>query len=63
MEQANAISGLIARDRHTLVVRLTRPTGDLGYRLAMPAVAPIPPDAADGHPFGYLRQGSGGVRR
>jgi peptide/nickel transport system substrate-binding protein len=52
---AKSISGLVARDARTLVVRLTRPAGDLGYRLAMPAAAPIPPGAAGGHDLGYTR--------
>jgi len=56
---ADSISGLHAPDDHTLVVDLTRDTGDLGYRLSLPASAPIPPlprDAmsrfgvATGHP-------------
>ena len=46
---ADSISGLRTPDRHTLVIRLTRPTGDLGYRLALPGAAPIPARAATGH--------------
>lgn len=44
---AQSISGLETPDAHTLVVRLTQPTGDLGYRFALPATAPIPPSPAD----------------
>ena len=45
--KAKTISGLTAPDPHTLVVKLTEPTGDLGYRFAMPATAPIPPSPSD----------------
>jgi ABC-type transport system substrate-binding protein len=41
------ITGLATPDDRTLVVTLTAPTGDLGYRLAMPATAPIPPLPGD----------------
>ena len=44
---ADEISGMKAVDDHTLEITVTRPTGDLGYRLAMPAAAPIPPNPAD----------------
>jgi peptide/nickel transport system substrate-binding protein len=54
--KAESISGLEAPDDHTLVIHLTQPTGDLGYRLALPAAAPIPPvssgaalGSAEGH--------------
>jgi peptide/nickel transport system substrate-binding protein len=48
------ISGLEARDEEaSLAIHLTRPAGDLGARLAMPAAAPIPPGAAVGHDAGY----------
>jgi peptide/nickel transport system substrate-binding protein len=54
--EAESISGLETPDDHTLVIHLTVPTGDLGYRLSLPATAPIPPSAdgaslgvADGH--------------
>jgi peptide/nickel transport system substrate-binding protein len=49
----DSISGLEAPDDATLVIHLLRPAGDLGARLAMPAVAPLPPGAADGHDAGY----------
>jgi peptide/nickel transport system substrate-binding protein len=44
---ADSISGLATPDDATLVVTLDDPTGDLGYRLAMPASAPIPPLPGD----------------
>jgi peptide/nickel transport system substrate-binding protein len=47
--RAEAISGLHVPDPHTLVVRLVAPAGDLPYRFSLPATAPIPRDAADGH--------------
>jgi peptide/nickel transport system substrate-binding protein len=62
--KADTISGLETPDDHTLVVHLLRPAGDLGYRLSLPAAAPIPPSprdpgarlgAAQGHGAGYGR--------
>lgn len=50
--QADSISGLEARDNHTLVVHLTDPTGDLGYLFSLPATAPIPPDPVSGSRLG-----------
>ena len=41
--EADSISGLEAPDDSTLIVRTTEPTGDLPFRMAMPAAAPIPP--------------------
>ncbi len=49
----STISGLETPDERTLVIHLTQPSGDLGNRLALPAAAPIPPGAADGHDTGY----------
>lgn len=45
--KAQTISGLKTPDKYTLVVTLTKPAGDLGYRFALPATAPIPPNPAD----------------
>ncbi|CAN5701594.1 ABC transporter substrate-binding protein [soil metagenome] len=45
--KADLISGMRAVDDHTLAIALTEPTGDLGYRMAMPAAAPIPPNPFD----------------
>ena len=42
--KAESISGLTAPDDSTLVIKLTEPTGDLGYRFAMATTAPIPPN-------------------
>jgi peptide/nickel transport system substrate-binding protein len=62
--QADTISGLEAPDDRTLLVHLTRPTGDLGYRFTLAATAPIPPHprnpatrlgVAAGHDDGYGR--------
>jgi peptide/nickel transport system substrate-binding protein len=62
--KASNISGLEAPDRHTLVVHLVKPSGDLGYSFSMPATAPIPPNpsrpdaklgVAEGHSNGYGR--------
>jgi peptide/nickel transport system substrate-binding protein len=67
---ADSISGLEAPDDHTLVITTTEPTGDLPYRMAMPAAAPIPPNPndpkarlgiAEGHDdnFGRFQVGTG----
>jgi peptide/nickel transport system substrate-binding protein len=59
---AEHITGLEAPDPHTLVVHLTRPTGDLPNRLAIPSLGPIPANparpedpfgVAQGHDFDY----------
>jgi peptide/nickel transport system substrate-binding protein len=58
---ADTISGLSTPDDSTLVMSLTEPTGDLGYRMAMATTAPIPPNgdakygAAEGHDRNYGR--------
>ena len=45
-----------ARRPHTLVVTTSAPTGDLPYRMAMPAAAPIPPHPTDpGARFGVAQ--------
>ena len=50
-------SGMVAPDPYTLEIHLTEPAGDLGYRFAMGATAPIPPmgDAVDGAADGHVR--------
>jgi peptide/nickel transport system substrate-binding protein len=62
--KADTISGLETPDDYTLVVHLLVAAGDLGYRLSLPAAAPIPPSprdpgarlgAAQGHDAGYGR--------
>lgn len=45
--KAKTISGLSTPDKFTLVVKLTQPAGDLPFRFAMPATAPIPPNPSD----------------
>jgi peptide/nickel transport system substrate-binding protein len=61
---AASISGLESPDDRTLVIRLTKPAGDFGPRIALPVVVPIPaspidPSApfgvAEGHDDGYGR--------
>jgi peptide/nickel transport system substrate-binding protein len=58
---ADTISGMTAIDDHTLQIVVTAPTGDLGWRMAMPSAAPIPPNgdaplgAAEGHTKDYGR--------
>jgi peptide/nickel transport system substrate-binding protein len=59
---ADTISGLNAPDDHTLEVTTTTPIGDIGYRFAMGAASPIPPDeegermgVAEGHDRNYGR--------
>jgi peptide/nickel transport system substrate-binding protein len=46
-KKAGSISGLQTPDDHTLRIQLAKQAGDLGFRLALPAAAPIPPDPAD----------------
>jgi peptide/nickel transport system substrate-binding protein len=59
--KADLPSGMVAKDPYTLEIHLTEPAGDLGYRFAMGATAPIPPmgdavmGAADGHTRDYGR--------
>jgi peptide/nickel transport system substrate-binding protein len=53
--QADSIAGLETPDERTLVVRLDRVTSDLAYRFSLPATAPIPEGAADGHETDYAR--------
>jgi len=52
---ADTIAGLETPDPHTLIVRLTEPTGDLGHRFSLTATAPIPARAAEGHRSDYFR--------
>ena len=53
--QTDSIAGLETPDPQTLIVHLTRPTGDFGNRVALPPAAPLPPGAADNHPHDYGR--------
>ena len=54
-EEATAIVGLETPNDRTLVVRLEEITGDLAYRFAFPATAPIPEGAFEGHDDDYGR--------
>src|SRR3954469_7193634 len=56
------VAGLQAPDPHTLVIHLVRPVGDLGFRVALPGLGPIPANparpgdplgVAQGHDFDY----------
>jgi peptide/nickel transport system substrate-binding protein len=53
--EADSISGMAAVDDKTLEITLTRPAGDFPFRMMMPATAPIPDGAADGHNKDYGR--------
>jgi ABC-type transport system substrate-binding protein len=62
--KATTISGLQATNPTTLVIDLTRPTGDLAARFSLPDAAPIPPlpgdptaqlGVAEGHSGNYER--------
>jgi peptide/nickel transport system substrate-binding protein len=62
--KADSIEGLQTPDDNTLIVKLTQPAGDMPYRFAMAATAPIPPNpkdtgaelgAAEGHTKDYGR--------
>jgi peptide/nickel transport system substrate-binding protein len=46
---ADTISGMTAVDDHTLEITLSRPAGDFPFRMMMPAAAPIPTGADEGH--------------
>jgi peptide/nickel transport system substrate-binding protein len=62
--EADSISGLETPDDHTLVIRLTRPAGDLGARLAIPLVSPLPPNTLDPDaPFGVAQGHDDGYGR
>jgi peptide/nickel transport system substrate-binding protein len=52
---ADSIVGLETPDERTLVVRLDRVTGDLVHRFSLPATAPIPEGADEGHDEDYAR--------
>jgi peptide/nickel transport system substrate-binding protein len=44
--KASSIEGIETPDEKTIVFHLAEPTGDFGYRLAMPATGPIPAEVA-----------------
>jgi peptide/nickel transport system substrate-binding protein len=41
------VSGVTTPDNNTIVIQLTKPTGDFNYRMAMPATAPIPSEVGN----------------
>jgi peptide/nickel transport system substrate-binding protein len=45
-KKGNEISGIETPDDQTIVFKLTAPTGDFRYRIAMPAAGPIPEEVA-----------------
>jgi len=45
--KAKTISGITTPDDHTIVFKTTKPIGDFGYRLAMPATGPMPAEVTD----------------
>jgi peptide/nickel transport system substrate-binding protein len=45
--KADTITGMVSPDPYTLEIHLTAPAGDLGFRFALPATAPIPPNPTD----------------
>ncbi|HEV2591145.1 MAG TPA: ABC transporter substrate-binding protein [Gaiellaceae bacterium] len=52
------VSGISTPDNNTLVIHLTKPTGDFNLRMSMPATAPIPPEVGkcfEGKPGDYGR--------
>ncbi|MGQ0671184.1 MAG: ABC transporter substrate-binding protein [Actinomycetota bacterium] len=59
--QPTGIEGVTTPDDATLVIELNSPSGDLGFLMAMPAAAPIPPNGdallgvAEGHDKDYGR--------
>jgi peptide/nickel transport system substrate-binding protein len=53
--KADTISGMNAVDDKTLEITLSRPAGDFPFRMMMPASAPIPDGADEGHEKDYGR--------
>ena len=53
--KADSISGLNAVDDKTLEITLSRPAGDFPFRMTMPAAAPLPAEAVEGHEKDYGR--------
>jgi peptide/nickel transport system substrate-binding protein len=45
--KSDKISGITCSDDHTIEFKLTEPTGDFLFRLAMPATAPIPREVGE----------------
>jgi peptide/nickel transport system substrate-binding protein len=53
--EPGSISGVNVPDDYTLEITLTAESGDFPFLMAMPAMAPIPEGAADGHEKDYGR--------
>jgi peptide/nickel transport system substrate-binding protein len=53
--EPGSVTGAQAVDDQTLEITLTQPAGDFPFLMAMPAMAPIPEGAADGHEEDYGR--------
>jgi peptide/nickel transport system substrate-binding protein len=53
--KAKHLSGVTCPNASTIMFKLTEPTGDFPFRLAMPATAPIPNGIAAGHDKDYGR--------
>jgi peptide/nickel transport system substrate-binding protein len=56
--KAKTISGITTPDNQTIVIHLTKPTGDFNLRMSMPATGPIPPEVGncfEGKPGNYGR--------
>ena len=45
-KKATTVSGITTPDDNTVVIKLTEPTGDFRFRMAMPVGAPIPEEVA-----------------
>ncbi|MGH2691257.1 MAG: ABC transporter substrate-binding protein, partial [Actinomycetota bacterium] len=53
--EPGSVTGVQAIDDQTLEITLTQPAGDFPFRLTMPATAPVPEGAAEGHDEDYGR--------
>lgn len=53
--KADSIAGLQAVDDKTLEITLTQPTPDFVWRMTLPATAPVPEGAVEGHEKNYGR--------
>ncbi len=53
--EAESISGIRAVDEKTVEITLARPTYDFAFRMSLPAAAPLPAEAVEGHEKDYGR--------
>lgn len=53
--EPGSVTGVQAVDDRTLTITLTQPAGDFPFRVTMPATAPVPEGAAEGHDEDYGR--------